>query len=214
MKKTICSLAVVAALVSPQVLAHKEGDFVLRIGAASVVPNDSSDKILGTQEELEVDSNTQLGLTFGYMFTDNISLEVLAATPFSHDISTKLGGLGDIADTKHLPPTFMVQYYFGESQSQFRPYVGAGLNYTMFFDEGFNSTGKNAGLSDLKLDDSFGLAANVGFDYMIDDQWFLNASAWYANIETEATYKAGDAKQKTDVKINPWVFMISGGYKF
>ncbi|MGI2945582.1 outer membrane protein OmpW [Vibrio diabolicus] len=213
MKKTICSLAVVAALVSPSVFAHKQGDFVLRVGAASVVPNDSSDKILGSQEELKVDSNTQLGLTFGYMFTDNISLELLAATPFSHDISTDLVG-SDIADTKHLPPTLMVQYYFGEPQSKFRPYVGAGLNYTMFFDEGFNSTGKGAGLSDLKLDDSFGLAANIGVDYMINDQWFLNAAAWYANIETEATYKAGGAKQKTDVKINPWVFMISGGYKF
>ncbi|ENM8496062.1 outer membrane protein OmpW [Vibrio parahaemolyticus] len=214
MKKTICSLAVVAALVSPSVFAHKQGDFVLRVGAASVVPNDSSDKILGSQEELKVDSNTQLGLTFGYMFTDNISLELLAATPFSHDISTDLLGLGDIADTKHLPPTLMVQYYFGEPQSKFRPYVGAGLNYTIFFDEGFNNKAKNVGLTDLKLDDSFGLAANVGVDYMINDQWFLNASAWYANIETEATYKFGGAKQKNDVKINPWVFMISGGYKF
>ncbi|ABU74779.1 MAG: outer membrane protein OmpW [Pseudomonadota bacterium] len=213
MKKTISSLAVVAALVSPSVFAHSEGDFILRVGAASVVPNDSSDKILGSQYELEVNSDTQLGLTFGYMFTDNISLEVLAATPFSHDISTDLVGK-DIGSTKHLPPTVMVQYYFGDSQSKFRPYVGAGLNYTIFFDEGFNSTGKGAGLSDLKLDDSFGLAANVGLDYMINDKWFLNASAWYANIETEATYKAGGAKQKTDVEINPWVFMISGGYKF
>ncbi|NDJ83524.1 outer membrane protein OmpW [Vibrio campbellii] len=213
MKKTISSLAVVAALVSPSVFAHSEGDFILRVGAASVVPNDSSDKILGSQYELEVNSDTQLGLTFGYMFTDNISLEVLAATPFSHDISTDLVGK-DIGSTKHLPPTVMVQYYFGDSQSKFRPYVGAGLNYTIFFDEGFNSTGKGAGLSDLKLDDSFGLAANVGVDYMINDKWFLNASAWYANIETEATYKAGGAKQKTDVEINPWVFMISGGYKF
>ncbi len=157
MKKTICSLAVVAALVSPSVFAlHSEGDFILRVGAASVVPNDSSDKILGSQEELKVDSNTQLGLTFGYMFTDNISLEILAATPFSHDISTDLLGLGDIADTKHLPPTVMLQYYFGDSQSKFRPYVGAGLNYTMFFDEGFNGKAKDVGLTDLKLDDSFG----------------------------------------------------------
>ncbi|APX09546.1 outer membrane protein OmpW [Vibrio campbellii] len=213
MKKTISSLAVVAALVSPSVFAHSEGDFILRVGAASVVPNDSSDKILDSQYELEVNSDTQLGLTFGYMFTDNISLEVLAATPFSHDISTDLVGK-DIGSTKHLPPTVMVQYYFGDAQSKFRPYVGAGLNYTIFFDEGFNSTGKGAGLSDLKLDDSFGLAANVGVDYMINDKWFLNASAWYANIETEATYKAAGAKQKTDVEINPWVFMISGGYKF
>ena len=213
MKKTICSLAVVAAIASPSVFAHSEGDIILRGGIAAVVPNDSSDKILGSQYELEVNSNTQLGLTLGYMFTDNVSLEVLAATPFSHDISTDLVG-SDIASTKHLPPTLMVQYYFGESESKFRPYVGAGLNYTIFFDEELNNTGKNAGLSDLKLDDSFGLAANLGMDYMINDKWFVSASAWYANIETEATYKANGAAQKTDVKINPWVFMLSGGYEF
>ena len=54
MKKTISSLAVVAALVSPSVFAHSEGDFILRVGAASVVPNDSGDKILGSQEKLKV----------------------------------------------------------------------------------------------------------------------------------------------------------------
>ena len=214
MKQTICGLAVLAALSSAPVFAHQEGDFIVRAGIASVVPNDSSDKILGSQSELAVNSNTQLGLTLGYMFTDNISFEVLAATPFSHKISTDLLSLGDIAETKHLPPTFMVQYYFGEANSTFRPYVGAGLNYTTFFDESFNGTGTNNALSDLKLDDSWGLAANVGFDYMLNDSWFLNASVWYANIETTATYKYGGAAQSTDVKINPWVFMIAGGYKF
>lgn len=214
MKQTICGLAVLAALSSAPVFAHQEGDFIVRAGIASVVPNDSSDKILGSQSELAVNSNTQLGLTLGYMFTDNISFEVLAATPFSHKISTDLLGLGDIAETKHLPPTLMVQYYFGEANSTFRPYVGAGLNYTTFFDESFNGTGSSATLTDLKLDDSWGLAANAGVDYMLNDSWFLNASVWYANIETTATYKYGGAAQSTDVKINPWVFMIAGGYKF
>lgn len=214
MKKTLCGLSVLAALMSTHVMAHQEGDVIVRVGVASVVPNDSSDKILDSQSELAVNSNTQLGLTLGYMFTDNISFEVLAATPFSHKISTDLLGLGDIAETKHLPPTFMVQYYFGESGSTFRPYVGAGLNYTTFFDEGFNSTGNNATLTDLKLDDSWGLAANAGFDYKLNESWFLNASVWYANIETTATYKFGGAAQSTDVKINPWVFMIAGGYTF
>ncbi|EEY45460.1 outer membrane protein OmpW [Vibrio mimicus] len=214
MKQTICGVAVLAALISAPVLAHQEGDFIVRAGIASVVPNDSSDKILGSQSELSVNSDTQLGLTLGYMFTDNISFEVLAATPFSHKISTDLSNLGDIGKTKHLPPTFMVQYYFGEANSTIRPYVGAGLNYTTFFDEGFNSIGEGAGLSDLKLDDSWGLAANAGVDYMLNDSWFLNASVWYANIETTATYKAGSDAKSTDVKINPWVFMIAGGYKF
>jgi len=214
MKKTLCSVAVLALLASGNAFAHKEGDFIVRAGLASVVPNDSSDKIPGTDKELEVDSDTQLGLTVGYMFTDNISFEVLAATPFSHNISTELGNLGDIADTKHLPPTFMVQYYFGQAESKLRPYVGAGINYTMFFDEGFNSHAKENGLSDLKLDDSWGLAANAGVDYMLNDDWFVNASVWYADIDTEATYKVAGTEVKTDVEIDPWVFMIGGGYKF
>ncbi len=84
MKKTVCGIAVIAALMSTNVLAHKEGDFIIRAGAATVSPNDSSGDVLDTAGvKFGVDSNTQLGLTFGYMFTDNISLEVLAASPFS-----------------------------------------------------------------------------------------------------------------------------------
>jgi outer membrane protein len=219
MKKTVCGIAVLSALMSANVLAHSEGDFIVRVGAATVSPNDSSGDVLDTAgAEFSVDSNTQLGLTLGYMFTDNISFEVLAATPFSHSISTNFGGLGEIADTKHLPPTFMVQYYFGDSESDFRPYVGAGINYTVFFDESLNSKAKAAGLSDLSLDDSWGLAANVGMDYMINDNWFLNASVWYADIGTTAKYKhtagATTTQYSTDVDIDPWVFMIGGGYNF
>ncbi|MFV8463583.1 outer membrane protein OmpW [Vibrio campbellii] len=213
MKKTVCGIAVIAALMSTNVLAHKEGDFIIRAGAATVSPNDSSGAVLNDPNtEFSVDSNTQLGLTFGYMFTDNISFEVLAASPFSHNISAT--GLGEIADTKHLPPTFMVQYYFGQANSDFRPYVGAGINYTVFFDESLNQGAKDLGLSDLSLDDSWGLAANIGMDYMINEDWFLNASVWYADIGTTAKYKFNGQQFSTDVDIDPWVFMIGGGYSF
>ena len=213
MKKTVCGIAVIAALMSTNVLAHKEGDFIIRAGAATVSPNDSSGDVLDTAGvKFGVDSNTQLGLTFGYMFTDNISLEVLAASPFSHNISAT--GLGDIAETKHLPPTLMVQYYFGQANSDFRPYVGAGINYTVFFDESLNQGAKDLGLSDLSLDDSWGLAANIGMDYMINEDWFLNASVWYADIGTTAKYKFNGQQFSTDVDIDPWVFMIGGGYNF
>lgn len=80
MKRTACGLAVLAALVSTNVLAHKQGDILVRAGLAAVVPNDSSDKVLGSPYELEVNTNTQLGLTIGYMLTDNFSIELLAAT--------------------------------------------------------------------------------------------------------------------------------------
>ena len=63
-------------------------------------------------------------------------------------------------------------------------------------------------------DSSWGLAANLGVDYMLNEDWFLNASVWYADIDTTATYKAGSTEYSTDVQIDPWVFMIGGGYKF
>lgn len=215
MKKTICGVAVLAALLSSSAFAHKEGDFIVRAGFATVSPNDSSGAVLNDPSaSFSVNSDTQLGLTFGYMFTDNISLEVLAATPFSHKISTNLNGYGEIGETKQLPPTVMAQYYFGNKDSKFRPYVGAGLNYTMFFDESLNSTGTGAGLSNLSLDNSWGLAGNIGADYMINEDWFINASVWYIDIDTTATYSAGNTNYSTDVQIDPWVFMFSGGYKF
>ena len=102
----------------------------------------------------------------------------------------------------------MVQYYFGTSESELRPYVGAGINYTIFFDEKIDVAGTT-----LSLDDSLGLAANIGLDYMINDDWFVNGSIWYADIGTTAKIRGGiDAN--VDVDIDPWVFMISGGYKF
>lgn len=213
MKKTMTLLAMMAALSSPA-FAHQEGDILVRAGIASVSPNDSSDKILGYDEELHVNSDTQLGLTVGYMLTDNVSVELLAASPFSHKISTPLLGLGDIAETKHLPPTVMLQYYFGTKESTLRPFVGAGINYTVFFDEGFNSKAQGAGLTDLNLDDSWGLAANAGLDYMLEDNWFVSGSVWYADISTDATYKYEGENKSTKVDIDPWVFMLAVGYSF
>ncbi|MGF1699300.1 outer membrane protein OmpW [Photobacterium makurazakiensis] len=217
MKKTLCTLAILTAIVSaPQAFAHKKGDILVRAGAAAVVPNESSDDVIldgaGNMGEFGVGSNTQLGLTFGYMLTDNISLEVLAATPFRHKVS--LDATGDIAEVEHLPPTFMLQYYFMDSGSKFRPYVGAGVNYTTFFNEEFNGTGKSVGLSDLSLDDSWGLAANVGLDYMIDDKWFAGASIWYADISTDVKFKQDGVQKKVSTDIDPWVFMLAVGYTF
>ncbi|NOH78895.1 outer membrane protein OmpW [Vibrio sp. RE86] len=213
MKKTTLSLTILAVLTSASAFAHKEGDFIFRAGIATVSPNDDSGAVIGdANTKFSVDSDTQLGLTFGYMFTDNISFEVLAASPFSHKISAT--GLGEVAETKHLPPTFMVQYYFGDASSDFRPYVGAGINYTVFFDESLNQGAQDIGLNSLSLDDSWGLAANIGMDYMLNEDWFVNASVWYADIDTTASYKLNDTQFHTDVSIDPWVFMIGGGYKF
>ncbi len=210
MKKFAVALLAFSCL-SGVASAHEAGEFFLRAGSATVRPSESSDNVLG-MGGFNVSNNTQLGLTFTYMATDNIGIELLAATPFRHKVG--LGPTGDIATVHHLPPTLMAQWYFGDSSSKFRPYVGVGINYTTFFDEGFNKTGKEAGLSDLSLKDSWGVAGQVGLDYMINRDWLLNMSVWYMDIDTEVRFKAGGEKQNIDTSLDPWVFMFSAGYRF
>lgn len=132
----------------------------MRAGSATVRPTEGAGGTLGSLGGFSVTNNTQLGLTFTYMATDNIGVELLAATPFRHKIGTR--ATGDIATVHHLPPTLMAQWYFGDASSKFRPYVGAGINYTTFFDNGFNDHGKETGLSDLSLKDSEELPGRWG----------------------------------------------------
>ncbi len=140
----------------------------------------------GTKATL--DSDTQLGLTFAYMLTDHIGLELLAATPFKHTVGVKGlgGGLdGKLADIKQLPPTLSLQYYPMEPNSRFQPYAGVGINYTLFFDEDLSSARKQQGFSNLKLQDSVGIAGQLGMDYMLTDNLLVNASVWYVDIDTK-----------------------------
>ncbi len=152
------------------------------------------------------------------MVTDKVGVELLAATPFSHDVGTKgLGGL-KLGELKHLPPTLSVIYYPMEKTSAFQPYVGAGINYTWFFDDKLTSEAENSALQlrGLDMKDSWGLAAQVGMDYMLTDNLMLNAQVRYIDIDTTGTTysEAADAKIKVDVDVDPFVYMVGLGYKF
>lgn len=227
MHKSLLSASLFAlALAAPLAHAHKTGDFIVRAGAITTAPNEDSGelkldgaKISGTKATLT--SDTQLGLTFAYMLTDHIGLELLAATPFQHEVGVKgLGPAldGKLADVKQLPPTLSLQYYPLDASSRFQPYAGVGINYTLFFDEDLTSQRKSEGFSNLKLKDSVGIAGQLGFDYMITDRMLLNASVWYVDIDTEATVDGptalGVGRTKVDVDVDPWVYMVGVGYKF
>lgn len=192
-------------------LAHEAGEFFMRAGTATIRPSAGSDDVLG-MGGFNVSNNTQLGLTFDYMVTDNIGIELLAATPFSHKVG--LGPTGDLATVKQLPPTLMAQWYFGDAKTKARPYIGAGINYTKFFSTDFNQTGKDLGLTDLSVKDSWGAAGVVGLDYLVNQDWLINMSLWYMDIDTEVKFKAGGEQQNIKTRIDPWVFMFSAGYRF
>lgn len=200
---TSLGLSLGAASFSAQ--AIQQGDMFMRFTATQVAPNDDSTGFTGAPTVFpEVGDSTTLGITFVYMLKNNIGLEVLAALPFEHDITVE--GMGKVGSTKELPPTVSVQYYFNP-ETNFRPYVGAGVNYTIFFND---KTVPALG-GDLELDNSFGLAVQAGFDYDLNDKWFLNADIRYINIETTATIAAVGS---SDVDINPTVISVGLGYKF
>lgn len=210
--KKLAVAALIMSSLSGSALAHDAGEFFMRAGTATVRPTEGSDSVLGNLGGFNVSNNTQLGLTFTYMATENVGVELLAATPFRHKVGT--GPTGDIATVHHLPPTLMAQWYFGDATTKLRPYIGAGVNYTTFFDEDFNDNGKEAGLSDLSLDDSWGLAGQVGLDYMINPDWLINMSVWYMDIDTDVHFKANGVNQTVSTRLDPWVFMFTAGYRF
>jgi outer membrane protein len=213
-KKITLSLAAVSLLtagLSFGAAAHQAGDIIVRAGVAMVAPNESS-PVVADIAEFGVDSDVQLGLNFGYMLTDNVGIELLAASPFSHDVS--LGELGKIADSKQLPPTLVAQYYFGDPQSALRPYIGLGVNFTNFYDNEFTQEAKDLGLNNLSLSNSWGLAGQVGLDYQIDKRWLVNASVWYAQISTDVSFDMGADHMVVETDIDPWVYMISVGYTY
>jgi len=228
MKKTLLATSILAiALTAPLAHAYKAGDIIVRAGAVTVDPHESSSDIWvgalntdvpGTKATL--DSNTQLGLTGTYMITDKVGIELLAATPFSHSVGVKgmpgsFAGLnGKLADIKHLPPTLSAVYYPLDSSSAFQPYVGLGLNYTWFFDTELTSEAKDKEFSGFDLDDSWGLAGQVGMDYMLTDNLLFNAHVRYIDIDTQGTTSFGGREVKVDVDVDPWVYMVALGYKF
>ena len=151
------------------------------------------------------------------MVTEHWGLELLAATPFSHDIDVNEID-AQAGETKHLPPTLTVQWYPRGHKDGWQPYFGVGLNYTYFFDEEADSDLEGiVGKADLDLDDSFGLSASAGVDIPFGENWMFNAGVWYIDIDTTAEVtlrEADNAKVKFDVDIDPWVYNIGIAYKF
>lgn len=228
MRKSLLAASLLAlSIATPMAQAYQAGDIIVRAGAISVDPQESSSDIwvgaLGTDvagTKATLDSDTQLGLNFAYMLTNNIGIELLAATPFSHNVSVKgmpggFAGLnGKLGELKHLPPTLSVVYYPLDAASAFQPYVGAGINYTWFFDTKLSSDAQDKGFSGLDMQDSWGLSAQIGMDYMLTDNIMLNAQMRYIDIDTTGTTSFGGSKVKVDVDVDPMVYMVGLGYKF
>lgn len=199
MIKNTIALAMLGGLSMSAAQAYEAGNWLVRAGVHYIDPKSNNSSIV------DVEGAASFTFDVTYMFAPNWGIELLAAWPFTHDIELKDGTT--VGETKHLPPTLSLQYHF-LPDSKVRPYVGVGLNYTTFFDE--ETSGPLAG-SDLKLKDSWGLAAQVGVDIGINNDWFVNADLRYIDIDSDAELNGVGL---TTVNIDPVVFGINIGRRF
>lgn len=174
MKRTSAALALSTALVAlaAPAFAQSRGDWTVGVGVGYVNPKSNNGTLAGASAT--VDSDARPIFTAEYFIRDNLGIELLAATPFKHDV--KVGG-AYAGTVKHLPPTLSLNYHF-VTQSAFKPFVGLGINYTTFFDE-------KSPLGNISLDDSWGVAAHAGVDYQISDSGALRFDLRWIDIDTD-----------------------------
>lgn len=187
----------------------RKGDWIVT-GRITDVSSGSDDSIFtsaGVDTGLNVDvgNSTMPTLGFTYFLTDNISVEaILGAT--QHEIRAQ-GGATDVAvhETWVLPPVVTLQYR-PMPEARVSPYVGAGLNYMLFF-EGQDRNGFT-----VDLEDGFGYALQAGADVAITGPWTLNVDVKKVWFDTTATINGGALT--SDVNLDPLVVSVGFGRKF
>ncbi|RVU36534.1 OmpW family protein [Hwanghaeella grinnelliae] len=213
LKIAVGSALVAATLMSSAAMAEgfktkEAGDILIRARGIGVVPDESSSiSVIGGEAEASNEYVPELDIS--YFITDNIALELIAATT-DHDVNVKGSALGadvDLADVSLLPPTLTVQYHF-LPKNRFSPYLGAGLNYTFFYDE------KAAGgaVSSVDFENGIGYALQAGLDIAIDGNWSANLDVKKVFLNTDVKVNGGAIN--ADVDLDPWIFGVGIGYRF
>jgi len=191
MKRTLITAALIAALPATALADN----WMMRVRAIDIAP-DVSSSLAG----LDVSSEWVPEVDFTYFVTPNIGVELILATS-RHEVT--LAGVGSLGKVNALPPTVTVQYHFNPT-STIKPYVGAGVNYTRFY---------NVDLPGFKLDNnSFGGALQAGVDIAVTKNGYLNLDVKKIWIDTTVKTTAGE--KVTDLDINPVVWGIGYGFRF
>jgi outer membrane protein len=177
-----------------------------RARALGVIPQEDS-TITPIGGKAEVDNSVLPELDISYFFTENVAAELIAAvTP--HEVVAKGTSLAnvDVGNAWLLPPTLTLQYHFTGLPHGIKPYVGAGLNYTHFYNADAGA------LSTVEYKDSFGGALQAGVDIPVKDNWFVNLDVKKVFIDTEAKFNGGAVV--ADVDIDPLLIGAGVGYRF
>jgi len=204
--RSLPRLALLAAALLPSLAsaqaANDTGDWLVRL-RATYLQSANKDS---TGLDLAINDKTLPEFDVTRFFTPNIAAELVLTYPQKQTISA--GGT-PIGSLKHLPPVLTLQYHFTQLQG-WRPYLGAGLNYTRFSDVQFDSATTTALHPSIKRN-SFGLALQAGVDVPIVDGWLFNADLKKVQISTDVS---SSGTQVGTFKVDPWLFSLGVGKRF
>lgn len=216
--KTISTLALLMAGMAATPAMAEAGDTFIRVRGILVAPNEDSTGITPAfpAETVAVDNAVTPEVDITHMLSNNVGIELIAATT-KHSVSGTsgtTGGIGKLASTWVLPPTVTLQYHFAP-EAKVRPYVGAGVNWTLFYSEkASNGLEAAVGPTKVNLSSSFGWAAQAGIDIDLNEKMFLNFDVKYIKMDTNARLNTTAAGvQRVGVDIDPLVFGVGVGFK-
>jgi outer membrane protein len=177
------------------------GDVLVRLRAISIMPNVETNQSLSA---LNVGINNAIvpELDLTYMIRDYLGVELILGTS-RHQLTSSLGNLGGV---NVLPPTLLLQYHFNHA-GRIRPYVGAGMNYTLFYNNGLNAGGQPISITN----HSFGPALQAGVDVQVTKSLFVNADIKKIWMHTDATL-GGQSLGR--LNIDPVVVGLGVGMRF
>lgn len=211
MKKILlATVLILSALVT--LSAQQKGDWLVRARLLGVLPQVEDD--LGNAGEVQINDAWVPELDFTYFFTDHLAAELILGTA-RHNVNVDdfLGNDGmkvELGDVQVLPPTLTLQYHFAPNHVV-NPYLGAGINYTLFFDD---TDDTNAAVKSVDYDSSFGFAAQGGLNIRLCEKLHLNLDVkkvWMKSDVTVKTKLTGLETIKTEAKINPWLVGLGLG---
>lgn len=212
----IFGAALASALAFPAQAQIAKGDVLVRARAIVVAPNDSSGAVTPGFPGSSVGVTTSYApeVDFTYMLTNHIGTELILATT-KHDVTGggTLSALDKVASAWVLPPTLTLQYHFMPTK-HVRPYLGAGINYTVFYNaKASDSLVKAIGPTKVHLTDSVGYAVQGGIDVDVSKRVFVNLDVKYIDINSTARLTTGGALNQVKVHINPIVAGIGVGIR-
>ena len=210
------SMSTGAQAVGAEIPSYGSG-WMVRLRAIGILPDEDTNSftINGAAQPLSLDVSDQYvpELDISYFFNDNIAVELVLATAYHHiDVNHPTLGPLPLGDTWVLPPTLLLQYHVNLGQG-IKPYVGAGINYTIFYGESGDLQGTLAG-SNLSISDEFGLALQAGVDVHLGDNIYFNADFKYIWLNPEATVQTALGATRVDFDLNPIVVGVGFGYRF